>query len=215
MARDVKRPRSGSSGKHGGSLLTGLLVGLIIGVIAAVAVALYINRNANPFNNKATTPAASPVAASPQGSQAPEILRPGSSPDETSPPVIAEASAPAQRASGPERFDFYTVLPGVAESPTRETRPADKPVASAPSRPEPAQQAWLQAGSFQNEHDADNLKAKLALLGIEARIQTQEIPGRGLWHRVRIGPFSQTAQLEKVRAQLKGNGIESAVVKGE
>ncbi len=217
MARDVKRPRSGGNGKHGGSLLTGLLVGLIIGVIAAVGVALYVNRNANPFNNKtASTPATNAAVSPTQGSQAPEILRPGSSADEVTPPQVAEASVPAQRASGPERFDFYTMLPAVSNSGGKEVRPvASKPVASTPAKAEPAQKAWVQAGAFQNEQDADNLKARLALVGIEARIQTQEIPGKGLWHRVRIGPFTQSAELDKTRAQLKGNGIDSTVVKSD
>lgn len=217
MAKDVKRPRSRGNGKHGGSLLTGLLAGLIIGVIAAVGVALYVNRGANPFNDKTTTSTVSgnPATAQPASNQAPEILRPASSPDEVAPPVLADASVPAQKASGPERFDFYTMLPALNEQSGKPVPQAvSKPVASAPAKTVVEEKAWLQAGAFQNEQDADNLKAKLALLGIEARIQTQEIPGKGLWHRVRIGPFNKTADLEKVRAQLKGNGIDSAVVKG-
>lgn len=218
MARDTKKPRSSGGGNNkGGSLLTGLLLGLIVGIAAAVGVAFYINRGASPFGGK-TVPdtAIAPVPAQPPASTAPEVLRPTTSKDEVAAPTIASdtASAPqARRASGADRFDFYTMLPGQSDKGGKEARPVEnkKPEASSPA----VKKAWLQAGAFQNEQDADNLKAKLALIGIEARIQTQEIPGKGLWHRVRVGPFSQAADIEKARAQLHGNGIESTVVKSD
>lgn len=217
MARDMKKPRSGGSSSKGSSLFTGLLLGLIVGIAAAVGVAFYVNRGASPFGPKssAADPAIPPTQ--PPARSAPEVLRPTPGKDEVAAPTVAPttetASTPAtapRRASGADRFDFYTMLPGQSG---KEVRPAEskKVEASAPA----AKKAWLQAGAFQNEQDADNLKAKLALIGIEARIQTQEIPGKGLWHRVRVGPFSQPADLDKARAQLQGNGIESTVVKSD
>ena len=213
MARDTKKPRGGN--KNGGSLLTGLLVGLIIGVVAAVGVALYVNRSANPFGNKAaSTPATSPTPAPASGVPVTEILHPEGSAEDAS---AIEASAAAHKASGVDRFDFYTMLPAVTDKGGKEIKPAESKasVASAPAKLEPVTQSWLQVGSFQNEHDADNLKARLALIGIQARIQTQDIPGKGLWHRVRIGPFTRTADMDKARVQLRGNGIDSNVVKGD
>ncbi len=224
MARDMKKPRTsggGNSKRGGSSLLTGLLLGLIVGVAAAVGVAFYVNRSANPFSGKAASvPAAIPVPAQPQASAAPEVLRPTASNDDVTPPTLASGTAsapPARRASGADRFDFYTMLPALTEKGGKDARPVEnkKPEASTPAKAEQVKKSWLQAGAFQNEQDADNLKAKLALIGIEARIQTQEIPGKGLWHRVRIGPFSHAADLDKARGQLHGNGIESTVVKGD
>lgn len=213
MARDTKKPRGGN--KNGGSLLTGLLVGLIIGVVAAVGVALYVNRSANPFGNQAASsiPATTPMPKAASGKPATEILHPAGVEEASS----IEASAMAHKASGIDRFDFYTMLPAVPEKGGKEIRPAESkpPVANTPAKPEPVPQSWLQVGSFQNEHDADNLKARLALIGIQARIQTQEIPGKGLWHRVRIGPFAHTVDMDKARAQLRGNGIDSNVVKSD
>jgi cell division protein FtsN len=55
----------------------------------------------------------------------------------------------------------------------------------------PAKKVFLQLGSFQNENEADNLKAKLALLGVEAKIQSVSIPDKGMVHRVRVGPLSK------------------------
>lgn len=211
MAKDMKRPRTSDSSKGGSSLLTGLLVGLVIGIGVAVGVALYINRGANPFSGKATpAPASRPAVSQPSADQAPEILRPTGSKDEVA-PQINSASAPAQKASGTDRFDFYTMLPGLAEK--GGNKPAVPQEASKPAKIEPQKGAYLQAGSFQNERDADNLKAKLALIGIEARIQTQDIPEKGIWHRVRIGPFGNPADLEKSRTQLQANGVETVIVK--
>lgn len=218
MARDMKKPRSNGGGNNkGNSLLTGLLLGLIVGIAAAVGVAFYVNRGASPFGAKTDpTPAVAPAPAKPQQATAPEVLRPTTSKDEVAAPTVASdavSAPPARRASGADRFDFYTMLPGQSDKGGKDVRPVEnkKPEASSPA----VKKAWLQAGAFQNEQDADNLKAKLALIGIEARIQTQEIPGKGLWHRVRVGPFSQAADIEKARAQLHGNGIESTVVKSD
>src|SRR5471032_2578876 len=125
MARDMKRPRtSGGNSKRGGSsLLTGLLVGLVVGVAAAVGVAFYVNRTASPFSGKsASAPEASPPPAQPQTTP-PEVLRPTTSKDEVAAPTVASgnASAPqAHRASGTDRFDFYTMLPALNDRTNKE-----------------------------------------------------------------------------------------------
>jgi cell division protein FtsN len=71
----------------------------------------------------------------------------------------------------------------------------------------------LQAGAFQNAPDADNLKARLALMGLEATIQTTTLPDRGTWHRVRVGPYSSVEELARTRDTLKQNGVETTLVK--
>jgi cell division protein FtsN len=72
---------------------------------------------------------------------------------------------------------------------------------------------YLQAGAFQNASDADNLKARLALAGLEAQIQTATLPDKSVWHRVRMGPYSNAQDLDKVRAALKENKIDNAIIK--
>jgi cell division protein FtsN len=72
---------------------------------------------------------------------------------------------------------------------------------------------FLQAGSFQNADDADNLKAKLAMLGVEASVQAANLPEKGIWHRVRVGPFSSVADSDSVRASLQQSGVQSSVIK--
>lgn len=221
MSRDMKKtPRSSTSNSSksggGGSLLTGLLIGLFGGVAVAVAVAVFLNRSGNPFAGKVSTTPADAISSAPVGQppQTPEVLSPGGKNDVII--VTPTPTASAVKNENGERFDFYKMLPELADKkPAEAVKPAEpkKPEASPPVKVEVPKGAYLQIGSFQNEQDADNLKAKLALLGIEARIQTSDIPGKGIWHRVRLGPFNSSNELDNARSQLKANGVDSAVVK--
>ena len=71
---------------------------------------------------------------------------------------------------------------------------------------------YLQTGSFQNAGDADNLKAKLAMLGAEASIQ-QVMLQEKVWYRVRLGPFKKMDEVNNMRSDLAKQGIEAKVVK--
>ena len=205
MAKAVRKSSGGSGG--GSSLLAGLLIGLVIGVAVAVGVALFLSKGNSPFSSKEPTPKpdALPVAR-PQTPSSPEVLHPGGKRREPSAPAVTPVP------TGDERYDFYKMLQG-NEKPEPRVTAAPRPSVAA-SQVAPRAGAFLQVGAFQKEEDADNLKAKLALLGIEARIQTTEIPEKGLWHRVRVGPFGTMPELDRMRDTLKQNGIDSAVVKG-
>lgn len=100
-------------------------------------------------------------------------------------------------------FDFYKVLPG-------DTPNDVQPVPSAaPTYP----LYYLQAGAFQNPAEADNLKAQLALLGVEAVIQTSDLGDKGVFHRVRVGPLRAMDDVNRTRALLMQNHISVALVK--
>jgi len=73
----------------------------------------------------------------------------------------------------------------------------------------PTQKSYLlQAGSFKNKQDAERRKASLALLGIQSSIQSTKIK-HDMWHRVRIGPFANTARLHETLSTLKQNNIQA------
>ena len=229
MSRDMKRSSRSSSpaarsGGGGGSLLTGLVLGALVGVAVAVGVAFYINRGTNPFMNKAGSPPPDAVTMAPVvAPNQPEVLRPQGQSNDPAQALPATGAAPAPTAppktaaSAGERFDFYKMLPAMSDKPDTKAPPAK--IKESPPEPAPTatvdvpKGAYLQAGAFQNEQDADNLKAKLALIGIEARIQTVETQDKGIWHRVRIGPFTSVADMDKVRGELQANGVQSASVK--
>jgi cell division protein FtsN len=207
MSKDYKqnsrKPSSnaGRGGSGGGSsVFAGLLIGLCLGVAIAVAAALYLNRAPNPFAGKVPLPApAAPAAQSKPPAVAAPLTGPATAP-------VAGQTAPANG----ERFDFYTMLPGLGDA--KSPAPA-KPAEAAPASPQPPKGVYLQAGAFQNETDADNLKAKLALLGIESSIQTSDLGDKGIIHRVRVGPLAHAEDIDRMRAQLKVNGVDAAIVK--
>ncbi len=121
------------------------------------------------------------------------------------------------------RFDFYTILPELEVAiPEQElAAPSKKPTAStSTNQKSPAQQQaqgtfTLQAGSFRQREQADNLKARLALQGVIANIQTVDINDGDTWHRVRIGPSSDLAELNKTRKRLNAIGVATIVVRNK
>jgi cell division protein FtsN len=190
MSKDYKRPaKKPSGGKSGaGSLLVGILIGLLLGLGIALAVAWYINKMPTPFVNRAVPPSKS-------------------EPFRNSGAVKSEDKA-AKAADGKPRFDFYKILPG-SEEPATEQQFKD-----AQDKPALAKETfYLQAGAFQNAPDADNLKARLALVGIAASVQTTTLPDKGVWHRVRVGPYTAIEDLNRARDTLKQNSIESTLIK--
>jgi len=190
MSKDYKRPaKKPSGGKSGaGSLLVGILIGLLLGLGIALAVAWYINKMPTPFVNRAVPPSKSEASRNSDSAK---------SEDKT-----------AKAVDGKPRFDFYKILPG-SEEPVTEQQFKD-----AQDKPALARETfYLQAGAFQNAPDADNLKARLALVGIAASVQTTTLPDKGVWHRVRVGPYTAIEDLNRARDTLKQNGIETTLIK--
>jgi cell division protein FtsN len=189
MSKDYKRPEPPARGS-GSSLLIGILIGLVLGLVIALGVAWYINKMPSPFLDRPPTKSESKGA-----------------------PPSGAAKPPEKTATAPEtkpRFDFYKILPGTEEPATdQQVRDAQK----KKSTPGPRETFFLQAGAFQKAPDADNLKARLALIGVEAKIQTATLPDKGVWHRVRVGPYTSVEELNRVRDNLKQNGVETALVK--
>lgn len=177
------KPRSAPKSRGGNQLVTGILVGVFIGLIVAIAVAFYV-----PSLTKAYRPA-----------------EPAVKPETAPAKPAAQAAAPAAQETKKPRFDFYNILPGTEEPVTEQE--IKQPPAGAKEK------YFLQAGSFQNEADADNLKARLALMGVEATVQSATLPDKGVFHRVRVGPFPNVDDMSKVRTTLAQNGIQASLIK--
>ncbi|MBZ0106627.1 MAG: SPOR domain-containing protein [Sulfuricella denitrificans] len=190
MSRDYKPAPRGQAKKSGNPMLVGIFIGMFIGLAIALAVAIFIKGSPSPFVER----------SKPQ-----EI----SSGEQVKSEPVTSAQTPAEKPKNADkpRFDFYTILPGTEEPVTEKDIKQQDPASAAKS------QYFLQAGAFQNEADADNLKAKLALMGIEASIQTAAVPDKGVWHRVRVGPYDNVDDLNRVRGTLTQNGITASLVK--
>ena len=194
MSKDYKgsNKKSGGGKPGAGSLLIGILIGLLLGLGIALAVAWYINKMPTPFLNRSVPSATSDT---PKGATAETVKR-----DEKS----------GKPPDGKPRFDFYKILPGSEEPVTEQQfKEAQQKPSTAPAR----EAFFLQAGAFQSAPDADNLKARLALLGMEAAIQTTTLPDKVVWHRVRVGPYTAINDLNRARETLKQNGIETTLIK--
>lgn len=110
------------------------------------------------------------------------------------------------------RFDFYNLLPEMeVVVPEQEIR--GTPTREGVKRVEQPGTYLLQAGSFPSHQRADRLRAKLAMLGLETRIQTVSVDGSKTWHRVRVGPYKNLAELNEARTLLKQNGIDAILIR--
>lgn len=114
----------------------------------------------------------------------------------------ADAGKPAK-----PRFDFYTILPEI-ESVVPESRKG-----RAPPKPQEGERYVLQAASLAHYTDADELKAKLALAGLEAHIEKVTIEDKGDFYRVRLGPYTKWEELEAAERRLTQLGIKPLLVK--
>lgn len=121
----------------------------------------------------------------------------------------ADAAAEGDDGTPAPRFDFYRMLPNY------EVVIPEEDIAVERDEPQ-VQEAGvyvLQAGSFRQPADADRLRAELALLGIESRVQTVTIDDADTWHRVRIGPLQDLAELNALRRKLAANSIDALLIR--
>jgi len=172
-------------------------IGLLLGLALALGVAVYLYR-ANPFTQGGKEPVARP-AAIPDKPRPPPVGMPTGQ----LPPAPAPLPRPAPAAPpGPSQTDVFDMLPNAGTvRPGREAPTAQGRIVY-----------FLQVGSFQGAEDADNLKAQLALTGLEATIVTANVGDKGVWHRVRLGPFADQGTLQSARSLLRDSRIESTVI---
>ncbi len=187
MARDYK-PRQSS--RSGGGLLLGLCIGFILGLMAAAAIAVYFLKTPVPFMDRAKPD--HPGAAVGQN--------------------LKDAPQAQATDDGKPRFDFYRILPGQEEPVSGEQLKQAAAMEKA-GKTEPDSAYFLQAGAFQSPADADNLKARLAFMGLVASVEPTSLPDKGTWYRVRLGPYAKVDDVNKVRSQLAQNGIDASLVK--
>lgn len=204
-SRAAAKPRAPQK-KNGGSTLLGVFIGLVIGVLLSFGVVWMLNKSPLPFQNK--------YEGAPRNGN-------GGTAEQT---PAALPGKPGDKPAERQRFDFYNILEGKpAAAPAAPTEPgAAKPAASAAgsaaapvaeAKPAPVELFFLQVGAFQKAADADNLKAKLALTGLDASVQEVVIPDKGTMHRVRVGPYRDVDEMNRARALLTHSGLQGSVIK--
>ena len=192
MARARRRTTRRRRSNHGAPAWLWALLGLLGGLLIAVVVYLL------------TRP---PAVVAPQ-----EISVPLEKPAQQDKRNLRRKTRKAIPPPPKPRFDFYNLLPEMEVIvPEQEIR--GTPTHAGVKRVEKPGTYLLQAGSFPSHQRADRLRAKLALLGLETRIQTVSVDGNRTWHRVRVGPYKNLAELNEARALLKKHGIDAILIR--
>lgn len=162
-------------------------MGLVLGVGISLGMIWYFNRTPTPFQDKAAH-GITPAAPATEGAPANLPPKPGDKPQDK------------------PRFDFYRILPQGQNG----TSVPDSGTSTATAAVE---RFYLQLGAFQKAADADNLKARVALMGLEAGVQDVNTDDKLVLHRVRVGPFERPEDMNRVRNQLAQGGLQATVVK--
>lgn len=191
-------------GRQSGNTLTGIIIGLVIGLSIAVIVALVINKASTPFTNK------------------------NGKSDKTDLP-LAQMQDPNKPLYGNKDAVSQAAKEVAANKTAESTKPADAlsaaanaaapaptaTPATAASKPEVVDDKYiyfLQIGAFKEAADAESARAKLAMIGVEANV-SDKASDNGVLHRVRVGPFDSFDGMNKMRAKLSENSVETAVVR--
>jgi cell division protein FtsN len=209
--------------KQRGGTLLGIIIGLVIGLGIALGVAVTINKTPLPFTDKSgkQTKVDTPNQITDPNKP---LYGNKSAAKEAAKDFIKESEPPANTA---------------AQQPENKVPPADQPTdktAEKLKKPEPkaaevkigdgvkdsAKDApkaeddkfnyYLQAGAFREQADAEAMRAKLALMGVEAKISERQSEN-GMLYRVRVGPFGQLDAMNKVRSKLSENSVDAAVLR--
>jgi len=205
-----------------GGFAVGLIIGLLIGLALALGVALYVTKVPIPFVNKVPQRTADQDAAETEknknwdpnsplygknparpNSAASGVVAapPLSTPQAGLPAPAVTGTPPATRASGvPSTRDAEAILTD---------RPASAPKLAAGADPF---LYFVQAGAYGRTEDAEQQRARLAMLGVEGKLTEREQAGRTVY-RVRIGPFDRKGDAEATRAKLGDSGVEAALVR--
>ena len=195
--------------------MVGIIIGLVIGLTLAVVVALVITKGASPFVNKVKNDKASEASTGQISDPNKPMYGNASAAKEAAKEFAPEPSASAAAATA--------AVPPAATPPPSPNKPEPKPpedkldklidktIAKNDTSAEDKWVYFLQAGAFKEQSDAENTRAKLALLGFEASL-SERTTDNGVLYRVRVGPYNQVEAMNKVRAKLIENGIDVSIV---
>ena len=204
----MARHKKSGSGWRRGEFVFGIVLGLVLGLWVYPMLTEWWSQpsSGRPADNPSSSPTFDFYDILERGEEVVEETL-ASRPQPAGEPAAAEpaAEAPASEAV-PE-----TVASAPAEPAT--PRVADtEPPPPAPSPVDTPGMYVLQMGAFIRQTEAESLKARLALVGMTARIQPVMVD-RQTYYRVRIGPTDDLAQLNADRARLQQHRFDSILLK--
>ncbi len=203
----------------------GIIIGVVLGLAAALAVAVYVTKVPIPFmNSKSQSRTAEQDAAETRKNQNwdPNAPLHGKNPAKALPPspaIVAPVPPAVAGASAPQRPASAAQAAAPAASAARPgAKPSADPLgdlaaarAAAPVGADPFLY-FVQAGAFRTPEDAEAQRAKLSLMGIDAKVTEREQSGRQVF-RVRVGPFEKKEEADRSKEKLEAGGVETALVR--
>ena len=204
--------------QKGGTLL-GLIIGALVGLGAALAVAVYITKVPVPFMNKGQSRSPDHDAAEARKNRdwnpnAPMYGKNPAKPSAAAGGPVLDATPPKTAASSPASpaTTAAKAAPASADplGDLAKARLATPPAATS-SGVDPFNY-FVQVGAFRTPEDAEQQRAKISLMGLEAKVTEREQSGRTVF-RVRLGPFDRKDDAEKAKERLDGSGVETALVR--
>lgn len=224
--------------QRGGTLL-GLIIGALVGLGAALAVAVYVTKVPVPFLNKTPSKAADtdaaeakknknwdpnvPLAGKPSARSAagttgvagapasPGPVVAPDAPDAPDAPVVAPPVVAKPKVSADPLGDLAKAKADAKTSVKADAKTDARGNASSGSGVDPFSY-FVQAGAFRTPEDAEQQRARLVLMGFQARVTEREQAGRTVY-RVRLGPFDKKDDADKNKERLDSNGVETALVR--
>lgn len=212
--------------QQGGTFL-GIIIGLVIGLGIALAVAMAITKTPMPFMDKSGRVKVSEPTAGQSADPNKPLYGNKSAIREAAKDFVKETAPPENTAAPqPDKKPDVVKVDPKAEAKAEAKQESKAPVvemsdkakkadAAAETKAEATDDKWsyyLQAGAFREQSDAEGMRAKLALMGVEAKISERQSE-TGVLYRVRVGPFNQLESMNKVRGKLSDNGVDAAVVR--
>ena len=189
--------------QRGGTIL-GFILGLLVGLGAAFAVAVYVSKIPVPFltmdGDKTASPRMPQADWNPNTALGGKVTPPPVAPVEVKPEVVAPTETPAAQATPSNDPLGDLAKAQIAKAEKAEAAASDGFV------------YFVQVGAFRSQADADAQRAKLGLIGQQARVSEREQNGRPVY-RVRIGPMAQRSEAEALKQQLGDTGIDAALVR--
>jgi cell division protein FtsN len=196
--------------KQSGGTLLGFVMGVVVGLALALAVAVYVTKVPVQFLNKGQSRTSDQDAAETRKNRDWDPNAPlyGKNPAKPAVPeqAVSEATAPnaVAASAAPAKKELK---PAVTADPLGDLVNGHAAGVSA----DPFIY-FVQAGAFRTPDDAESQRAKLSLIGIEAKVSEREQSGRTVF-RVRSGPFGTKEEAEKSKERLDAAGLDTALVR--
>jgi len=174
------------------------IVGLLLGIAIAGGLAYYLNNAPSQFVSKTANTTVNGITAS----SGPVILAPGTKFQEAASANVSNKAADSKNSSESKpSYDFYDILQGKKAADNNDDTPKDS-----------VTKFYIQVGAFTSQNLANDMKARLALMGIDAKIKAQQDENK-IINRVIVGPYTDEDDAKSIMDKLTNDNIKATLIR--